>query len=253
MSKQGHEAGKAAPGGTRWRRVGGFSVVMSWQQTGFSSGPPRAPGPPSFRARIAGILGTVLVLGGLSAVGFALASQVRAPQPAAAAAGTTGSRGQGQSLPRSVPVALAVPAIGVRSPLLQLGLNPDGTMQVPSLATEANEAAWYKYSQTPGQIGSSVIEGHVDSLHGPAVFFQLGALRPGDAIDVTLADHATAIFQVTGVREYSKDHFPDSFIYGPEQYAALRLITCGGTFDHATGHYLSTIVVFAKLISARPG
>jgi len=144
-----------------------------------------------------------------------------------------------------------IPAIGVHSRLLHLGLNPDGTVQVPSVTTAADEAAWYKYSATPGQIGASVIEGHVDSYGGPAVFFRLGALRPGDAIDVTLANGVTAIFRVTGVREYAKDKFPATLIYGPAQYAALRLITCGGAFDSSTGHYLSSTVVFASLTSSR--
>jgi sortase (surface protein transpeptidase) len=125
-------------------------------------------------------------------------------------------------------------------------------MAVPDLDTSAGEAAWYKYSATPGQIGPSVIEGHVDSYHGPAVFFRLGALRPGDAVDVRLADGTTAIFRVTGVRQYLKSNYPAKDIYGKTNYAALRLITCGGAFDYATGHYLSSIIVYASLISSRP-
>ena len=237
-------------GGTGWRRIAGFRVVMSWPESDYSSGPPQVA-PPKPRARFAGILGTVLVLGGLAAVGFAIASQVHAPQPSASAAGATRANGRGPALPRSVPVSVDIPAIGVHSRLLDLGLNPDGTLQVPSLDTAADEAAWYKYSATPGEIGASVIEGHVDSYQGPAVFFRLGALRPGDTIDVTLANGDTAIFRVTGVREYAKDKFPDSLIYGPQQYAALRLITCGGDFDSATGHYLSSTVVFASLTTSR--
>jgi len=90
----------------------------------------------------------------------------------------------------------------------------------------------------------------VDSLQGPAVFYRLGALRPGNHIDVTLADGITAVFRVTGVREYAKDKFPSKTIYGPANYAALRVITCGGAFDYATGHYLSSVVVFASLASS---
>lgn len=238
-------------GGTRWRRVGGFQVVMSWPESSISGGPPSATPPPGPRARIAGLLGAVLVLGGLSAIGYAIASQVHAPQPSAAAAGATGSSQSGRSLSHSVPVAVDIPAIDVHSRLLDLGLNPDGTLQVPSLLTAADHAAWYKYSATPGEIGSSVIEGHVDSYQGPAVFFRLGALRPGDDIDVTLANGVTAIFRVTGVREYSKDKFPAKLIYGATDYAALRLITCGGEFDGETGHYLGSTVVFATLTSSR--
>jgi sortase (surface protein transpeptidase) len=177
---------------------------------------------------------------------------VHAPQPSAAAAGSDGPAAGGPSLERSEPVSLAIPAIGVDSAVLHLGLNADGTIQVPSLATSAGMAAWYKYSATPGQVGASVIEGHVDSTQGPAVFFRLGALSPGDTIDVRLADGVTAIFRVTGVREYSKSQFPAKVIYGATDYAALRLITCGGVFDYTTGHYLSSTVVFASLVSSQP-
>jgi sortase (surface protein transpeptidase) len=231
------------------KRVGGFRVVVSWPENGYA--PPPTP-TRDRRARIAGILGVLLLVGGISAIGFAVLAQQHAPQPSAAAAGTTVAlHDQGHQLRRSVPTKITIPAIGVDSPLLHLGLNADGTIQVPSLVTSADLAAWYKYSVTPGQNGTSVIEGHVDDLQGPAVFFRLGALRPGDSIDVTLADGVTAVFRVTGVREFSKAHFPARTVYGQERYPALRLITCGGDFDYATGHYLSSTVVFASLSSTR--
>jgi Sortase domain len=235
-------------GDTRWPRIAGFRVVASWPEGGYG----RPPGPVSVRARLAGVAGVALILGGIAAVGVTFLSQQHAPQPSAAASGAIGPGGHGPSLPRSVPVSVEIPAIGVTSRLLYLGLNADGTIQVPSLLTSADEAAWYKYSATPGQIGASVIEGHVDSYQGPAVFYRLGALRPGDTIDVTLADGITAIFRVTGVREYLKSNFPAQAIYGTTDYAALRLITCGGVFDYASGHYLSSTVVFASLASSRP-
>jgi hypothetical protein len=205
----------------------------------------------SLRARLAGMAGVLLIVGGLFTVGFVLISQVHAPQPSKSVAGAIGPAGRGPWLQRSVPVSVSIPAIGVDSSLLHLGLNADGTIQVPSLVTSAGEAAWYKYSATPGQVGASVIEGHVDSYQGPAVFFRLGALRPGDTIDVRLADGVTAIFRVTGVREYLKTHFPAKAIYAATSYPALRLITCGGVFDYNTGHYLSSTVVFASLTSSR--
>jgi hypothetical protein len=68
---------------------------------------------------------------------------------------------------------------------------------------------------------------------------------------VTLADGITAVFRVTGTREYLKSSFPAKTIYGATGYAALRLITCGGAFDYATHHYLSSTVVFASLASSR--
>jgi hypothetical protein len=223
-------------------------VVVSWPQHGPAL-PPGVVATP--RARIAGALGVLLVLGGVLAVGVALLSQVHAPQPSAAAAGTTGAGVRGPWLRRSPPVRVRIPAIGVDSSLLHLGVNANGTMRVPSLTTDASEAAWFKYSATPGQLGVSVIEGHVDSYLGPAVFFRLGALRPGDRVDVRLADGVTAIFRVTGVRQYLKSHYPAKTIYGTTRRAALRLITCGGSFDYATRHYLSSTVVFASLTASR--
>jgi hypothetical protein len=232
----------------RWRRIAGFRVVASWPQSGYATPPPA----PSLRARLAGVVGVLLLAAGGATVGFAISAQQHAPQPSLAAAGALGPAArQGLSLTRSLPVSVDIPAIGVNSKLLHLGLDSDGGIAVPSLITSADEAAWYKYSATPGQIGASVIEGHVDSYRGPAVFFRLGALRPGDRVDVTLADGITAIFRVTGVREYLKSEFPGKSIYGATGYAALRLITCGGVFDYATGHYLSSTVVFASLVSSR--
>jgi Sortase domain len=232
-----------------WRRVAGLRVVVCWPQAGYAPPPTTVR---SLRARVAGIAGTVLIAGGIAALGAAVAAQVHAPQPSASVAGVIGSSGHGPSLPRSLPVSVDIPAIDVDSKLLHLGLDSDGAIQVPSLETSSGEAAWYKYSATPGQIGSSVLEGHVDSYQGPAVFFRLGALRPGDTVDVTLADGVTAIFRVTGVRQYVKSRFPAKAIYGATNFAALRLITCGGAFDYATGHYLSSTVVFASLTSSRP-
>ncbi len=178
--------------------------------------------------------GALLIAGGAAAIGVAVGAQDHAPQASLAAAGFTGrSAGRGPSLRRSLPVSVAIPAIGVQSGLLHLGVKPDGTLQVPSLYTQAGLAAWYKYSVTPGQIGASVIEGHVDTYHGSAVFYRLGALVPGDRIDVRLADGITAVFRVTGVRRYLKSSFPAKVIYGAAGYAALHLITCGGAFDGA--------------------
>jgi hypothetical protein len=221
---------------------------MSWPDSQFAPAPPL---PSRARSRLAGLAGAALLLGGAAAIGVAALAQQHAPSPGAAAAGTVGPAAPREpSLRRSSPVSVAIPAIGVRSPLLRLGLNPNGTIAVPDISTSADEAAWYKNSVTPGQIGTAVIEGHVDSEVGPAVFFRLGALHPGDHINVTLADGMTAVFRVTGVREYAKADFPTEMIYGPTHYASLRVVTCGGTFDYATGHYLSSVVVFASLASS---
>jgi sortase (surface protein transpeptidase) len=231
------------------RRIAGLRVVLVWPQAGYAALPPRKRG--SIRARAAGVIGVLLILSGTATVMVAVAALEHAPQPASSAAGTTRPSAGGPSLKRSLPVSIDIPAIGVKSQLLRLGANSDGTIRVPSLYPTPGQAAWYKYSATPGQIGVSVIEGHVDTYKGPGVFFHLGDLRPGDIVEVRLADGTTAVFRVTGVRQYLKSKFPAKTIYAATRYSALRLITCGGDFDHATGRYLSATVVFASLASAR--
>lgn len=146
----------------------------------------------------------------------------------------------------SKPVHLTIPAIGVDTRLMQLGLNTNGTVEVP---TSWYIAGWYKYGPTPGQLGSSVILGHVDSVYGPAVFYKLADLRPGNLVNVKLADGTTVHFKVIGLREYEKTDFPDKLVYGKRSYDALQLVTCGGIFDSATGHYLSNIVVFTERVA----
>jgi hypothetical protein len=235
----------------RRRRIAGFRVVMSWPEGGFTP-PSTTPRPGGLRGRVAGMAGALLIVGGAAAVGVAVAAQQHAPQPSAAVAGAIGpGKAWWLSLRRSIPVSVEIPAIGVHSVLLRLGVKPDGTMQVPP-QRRPNAAAWYKYSVTPGQIGTSVIEGHVDNDQGPAVFYRLGALRPGDLVNVRLADGITAIFRVTGVRQYPKSQFPAKTVYRATRFAALRLITCGGAFDYATSQYLSSTVVFAFLVASRP-
>jgi hypothetical protein len=236
------------------RRIAGFRVVMSWPEGGFAPPAPEPSRPGGLRARLAGVAGAVLILGGAAAVTAAVAAQQHAPQPAMTAAGATGPAGKAWwlSLRHSLPVSIDIPAIGVHSVLLHLGVKADGTMQVPPLQ-RPSLAAWYKYSVTPGQIGTSVIEGHVDTKKGPAVFFRLGALRPGDLVNVRLADGITAVFRVTGVRQYLKSKFPAKTVYrDATRFAGLRLITCGGAFDYATSQYLSSTVVYAFLVASHP-
>jgi sortase (surface protein transpeptidase) len=147
---------------------------------------------------------------------------------------------------RSVPLALSIPAIDLSVQVSELGLNPDHTIQVP---TNFQEPGWYKFGPSPGQLGSSVILGHVDSYQGPAVFFQLRSLQPGDQVNVTLADGLVAHFVVRQVAMYLKTSFPTLLVYGSHGYSALQLVTCGGVFDSQTGHYLSNVVVYTSLAS----
>ena len=152
-----------------------------------------------------------------------------------------------QSSARSVPIAVRIPAIGLSVWLTQLGLNANGTVEVP---TSVKVPGWFSPGPSPGQVGSAVILGHVDSYQGPGVFFQLRTLQPGNQITVNLADGVVATFKVTSVVMYQKTQFPDQQVYGSNGSSELQLVTCGGTFDSQTGHYLSNIVVYSSFVSA---
>jgi hypothetical protein len=149
-------------------------------------------------------------------------------------------------LARSTPLSLRVPAIGLAVSLSSLGLNPNRTVQVP---TNFAQPGWFRLGPSPGQVGSAVILGHVDSYRGPAVFFQLRSLRVGDRVEVSLADGATATFVVNAVAIYQKASFPAREVYGSHGYPGLDLVTCGGQFDTSTRSYLSNVVVYTRLLA----
>jgi sortase (surface protein transpeptidase) len=142
------------------------------------------------------------------------------------------------------PVRIEIPAIGVASALVRLGLNPDGTMQVPG---DYGVAGWFTGGPAPGDIGPAVIAGHVDSRSGPAIFYRLGALRNGDAIRIIRADGTTARFVADNVVRYPKRAFPTQAVFGPAPDPVLRLITCGGRFDRARRSYVDNVIVTAHL------
>jgi len=146
--------------------------------------------------------------------------------------------------PASVPVRLVIPAIGVATPLVRLGLEPDGAMQVPG---DFATAGWFAGRPVPGQLGPAVVAGHVDSRTGPAVFYRLRDLRPGHTIMVERADGTRLRFVVEQARSYPKAGFPTAAVFGPVPSATLRLITCTGDFDRARGSYRDNLVVFARL------
>lgn len=149
----------------------------------------------------------------------------------------------------SPPISVSIPAIGVYASTIPLGLNPDGTAAVPSLSTPML-TSWFDEGPAPGQDGPATIYGHVDTAAtGPAVFYRLGDLTSCDLVDVTLADQDVAVFKVYRVAEYHKADFPTMAVYGDTPDPELRLITCGGLFDYATGHYDDNIVVYAQLVT----
>ena len=149
----------------------------------------------------------------------------------------------------SAPVRLDIPSIGVHtSTFVDLGRAADGSIEVP---TDFAAVGFYTPGPTPGQFGPAVIAGHVDSHQGPAVFYRLGALRAGARVSVGRQDGSTATFVVDKVASYSKARFPTAEVYGnTTSRAELRLITCGGSFDDRSGHYVDNVVAFAHLVSA---
>jgi hypothetical protein len=199
------------------------------------------------RVRVLLALAVVLALAGSGALALAITgvsgpSRV-APAPAAAVAPPSAGV---VALAPSAPVTLDIPAIGVHTPLLTLGLNPDGTVEVPPL--ESPQPGWYDGSPTPGELGPAVILGHIDSARsGPAVFYDLAALLPGDPIGVTRADGSTVGFRVDSVAQYPKRAFPTDAVYGDLDHPGLRLITCGGAFDRSARSYEDNVVVYARL------
>ncbi|MBA0127032.1 class F sortase [Haloechinothrix sp. YIM 98757] len=183
--------------------------------------------------------------------GSASQSRSSAP-PEAPATGGAEPDIDGPVLEPSEPVALSIPAIDVRSPLLHLGLRDDRTLQVPPEEPDS-KAGWFDRSPTPGEAGPSILLGHVDSAeHGPAVFFELTKLAEGDKVIVDRADGTTAVFRVDRTERYVKNEFPTHEVYGNIDHAGLRLITCGGEFDLDEGSYEDNIVTYATLESSHP-
>jgi hypothetical protein len=207
----------------------------------------------SWRVLAMSVIGAGLVAMCVGTAGVAVAALSPAatvpmpakPKPIAAPTGAT-------VLPASMaapavpakPTWLSVPALGIKTSLIDLGITSSGTLQVPTTTTVAG---WFTGGPRPGAVGAAVIAGHVDSRTGVGIFFWLRTLHPGDRIYVGRADGTMAVFTVTDVQMYAKDKFPTSAVYGSVPDAELRLITCGGIFDRTTGSYLSNVVVFARM------
>ncbi|WP_103502909.1 MULTISPECIES: class F sortase [Streptomyces] len=179
-----------------------------------------------------------------AAEGLREATQQRADDPLGGAPGAYGA------LPPSTPLTVRIPAIAVDAPLSGYGLEPSGSPQVPP-EEDPNLAGWFRGGVTPGSAGTSLITGHVDNATGPAVFYDLGALRRGDTVEVDRADGRTAVFTVTAIEVFDRADFPDELVYAPSDGPELRLITCGGEFSRDAGGYLGNVVAFAELSGTR--
>jgi len=200
----------------------------------------------------------VAAAGLVLAAGCSQASAGRTDQPLPSATGAPATTAGGVEAARGfrstqgyrgtpVPVRLDIPRIGVSTSLQRLGRDGHGAVEVPNGPGKWEEAGWYAAGTRPGDLGSAVILGHVDSKRGPAVFYRLRELRPGDDITVTRADGSAVHFTVDRTEQYPKRRFPTDDVYYPTLTPELRLVTCGGTFDATAGHYRSNVIVFATL------
>lgn len=150
-----------------------------------------------------------------------------------------------EGLSHSVPNTLRIPAIDLETSFVTpLGLDEEGRAEVPD---SYEKVGWYKYGPTPGEMGPAVILGHVDSYEGPAVFYSLGKLNPGDEIYIDRADGSTVTFVVDRVEKHSQESFPTAAVYGDLDYPGLRLITCTGIYSHETLRYSHNLIVYAKM------
>ena len=159
---------------------------------------------------------------------------------------TKGTTTPSVHLASSRPVRLIIPKLHIDAPFEILGLNSDKTVGVPK---EYTTVGWYSGSKTPGEIGPSVILGHVDSYKGPAVFFFLGRLEKGDQFTIERSDRSKALFEVDSLERYPQSDFPTDKVYGPIGFAGIRLITCSGKYDHDTKRYSNNLVVYGHLVS----
>jgi LPXTG-site transpeptidase (sortase) family protein len=148
----------------------------------------------------------------------------------------------------STPKRLIIPKIGVNAPIKSVGLDKYGAIQTPP-ANNANLVGWYRGGPTAGEAGAAVMLGHKDTQTRSAVFTRLHELQYGDTIEVVRMDGTVAVFTVGGVEQASKQTFPTARVYGAQSDAQLRLITCGGTYNRTTGHYLDNVIVYATMTS----
>jgi LPXTG-site transpeptidase (sortase) family protein len=169
------------------------------------------------------------------------------PEEVADVAAVTSNEGTGDApaAEDAYPVRIRIPAIAVDAAVVDLGLNQDGTLEVP---TDFDVTGWYTGRSVPGDIGPSVVVGHVDSHTGPAVFIELNRLEVGDLVQIDRSDGLVAWFQIRELTQVDKDEFPTQQVYGDTAEPTLRLITCGGNFDRSARSYRDNLIAFADHI-----
>ncbi|MFF7975980.1 class F sortase [Streptomyces sp. NPDC007905] len=152
-----------------------------------------------------------------------------------------------EPLPRSVPTRLLIPKISVDAPFAELSIGATGQLEPPP-ADNTNLVGWYAKGASPGEAGTSIIAGHVDTVTSAAVFANLGELERGDRFSVDRADGRTADFVVDDTETFAKDDFPSKRVYADTDRPEVRLITCAGDYDHSVRDYTDNLVVFAHLV-----
>nr|WP_043734036.1 class F sortase [Streptomyces zinciresistens] len=166
---------------------------------------------------------------------------------ASASSGSSGTATDGKHLARSRPVRLLIPKISVDAPFTDLAIGRGGQLQPPP-PNDTNLVGWYAKGASPGERGTSIIAGHVDTKTAPAVFANLEGLREGDRFQVLRADGRKASFEVSEVQTFDKDYFPSDRVYRDSPRAEVRLITCAGNYDRSAMDYTANLVVFARLV-----
>ncbi|WP_105975312.1 class F sortase [Streptomyces geranii] len=172
-----------------------------------------------------------------------------APTASASAApkASAAPRPVGKHLPRARPLRLFIPAIGVNAPFVGLAINGKGQLEPPP-ADDINLVGWQADGVSPGETGTAIIAGHVDTATSPAVFAELSELERGDRFAVERSDGSRAVFLVDSAETFEKDDFPDRRVYADTPRAQVRLITCAGDYDHKARDYTENLVVFAHLV-----
>lgn len=150
----------------------------------------------------------------------------------------------------SLPTKLRIPAVGIEASFeTPLGVDENRVIEVPE---SYETVGYYKYGPRPGEIGPSVVLGHVDSFEGPAVLYSLGQVKEGERIEIEREDGSVAVFVVDKLERHEQDGFPTAKVYSDLDYAGLRLITCSGVYDHGSRRYSHNLIVFAHLVEEIP-
>ena len=205
--------------------------------------------------RLQTALASLLIICGISGITFSAAALARPRELPPTKTFTSESKPsvtaqptvkQSKTLVKSTPTHITIASQQIDVDLVPVGLAADGSIELPPVLDWV--AGWYNYSPTPGEIGPSVIVGHVDSYEGPSVFWRLRDVHAGDIVNINREDGSVAQFKIIQLAEYDQNNFPTETVYGNTQTAQLRIITCSGTFDTTTQHYTQNTVVYAELL-----